>query len=45
MLLDGGAGGDKDSLPCMFCDLRFESCKELGEHKIKKHGCDHNYFS
>ena len=37
MLLDGGAEGDKDSLPYMLCDLRFESRKELGEHKIKKH--------
>ena len=26
-----------DVLPCKFCDLGFKSCKELAEHKIKKH--------
>ena len=26
-----------DGLPCKLCDLGFESCKELAEHKIKKH--------
>ena len=27
----------RDGLPCKLCDLGFESCKELAEHKIKKH--------
>ena len=29
--------GDQDSLPCIFCELRFKSCKELEENMIKKH--------
>ena len=37
VVLDEGAGGDRDSLLCEFCYLMFESRKELGEHKIKKH--------
>ena len=37
VMLDRGSRGDRDSLPCKFCDIMFKSCKELEEHMIKKH--------
>ena len=37
VVLDGSAVGDEDTLPCKYCSFRFESRKELVEHKIKKH--------
>ena len=36
-MLNRKTRGDKDSLPCKCCELRFKSCKELEEHMIKKH--------
>ena len=36
-MLDRGTSGDRDSLPCKFCDLMFKYCNELEEHMIKKH--------
>ena len=37
VVLDGSSMGDKDILPCKFCNFRFDSNKELVEHKNKKH--------
>ena len=37
MVLDGRAMGDEDALPCKFCDMMFDSRKELVKHKIEKH--------
>jgi uncharacterized C2H2 Zn-finger protein len=37
MVLDGRAMGDEDALPCKFCDMVFDSRKELVKHKIEKH--------
>ena len=37
MVLDERVIGDKDALPCKFCDMMFYSCKELVKHKTKKH--------
>ena len=46
LVLDKRAIGEKDALPCKFCDMTFDSCKELVKHKTKKlkgegvHPCD-----
>ena len=37
VVMDGSAVGDKDSLPCKYCSFRFESRKDLIEHKTKMH--------
>ena len=44
VMLDGETMGDKDCLPCLFCDLRFKSFKELVEHIIKKHKGERVHF-
>ena len=37
VVLDGRAMGDEDALPCKFCDMMFDSRKELMKHKTEKH--------
>ena len=37
MVLDGSSMCDEDTLPCKLCNLRFDSHKDLVEHKNKKH--------
>ena len=54
VVLDGRATGDKDALPCKFCNMIFGSHKELVKHKTEKHKgervhlcsvCDKSYKS
>ena len=37
LVLDGRAMGDGEALPCKFCNMVFDSRKDLVKHKIEKH--------